>query len=535
MANQIKGLSASPKVEPRPNKKKEFRWSVRVKYKGVTKDFASGNKSKDRADVPPQVITHIHNIENWLISAYRQAGMLQEEFDFKSEFDNIKRIISGGKPKDKKASPLILDLIDEKLESIEKENSAGKLITLRNHIETFRPTLTAEEIKPIFKKEFLQHLEQHKLQSSTLRQLFAQLSGTMSFAFNAGKLVHNNYTFLKVKGDKGNEEKQCFTRGEYFLFNHLMRYVCVSFKESSSLPFDLTNNNFEALSHLYLACLTGLRHSDLKALKGKPLTIQSELNKHYFVVGTSKTNKTVKIPLSNNAVWFIKFKKTIKPLPAEYYSLNTGLEKIHKASLEGLRKPTNRPQRSRVRFKQTPLEIDPNALVNSPNHFKPIRLQVENPEDMLTLQERLEIYNERPITEWGKFIKYFGDNLAGGIGNGKIHGAHMTLEEFLDTEVGKNWQLAEEESLNSKGFLSRIVHQTKVYTDTNKNETLSFPYWEKCSYHDGRRFFGSIWYHNTKDIDRVQKLLGHTTPSETSGYIVRWEEEKEEVDPLDIV
>jgi len=57
----------------------------------------------------------------------------------------------------------------------------------------------------------------------------------------------------------------------------------------------------------------------------------------------------------------------------------------------------------------------------------------------------------------------------------------------------------------------------------------------KCSYHDGRRFFGSIYYHKTKDIDLVQKLLGHTTPAETSGYIIRWEEEKEEMNPLDIV
>ena len=70
MANNIKGLSVNPKVEPRPNKSKEYRWSVRVKYKGESKDFATGTKSRDRGDIPSAVIVSISNIENWLVSVY---------------------------------------------------------------------------------------------------------------------------------------------------------------------------------------------------------------------------------------------------------------------------------------------------------------------------------------------------------------------------------------------------------------------------------------------------------------------------------
>ena len=532
MANNIKGLSVNPKVEPRPNKSKEYRWSVRVKYKGESKDFATGTKSRDRGDIPSAVIVSISNIENWLVSVYMQSGLLLEEFDFTAEFENVKRIIDGDKPKDKTASPLVLDLIEDKLASIEKDNSSSKLMTLRNHLEAFRPSLRANEVTPQFKIQLLEYLDQYKLQSSSLRQLFAQLSGTLSFAFNDGKLPHNKYSFLKIKADQGYQEKQCFTRGEYFLFNHLMRYCSERQKAINSLPFNLSESNFEALSHLYLACLTGLRHSDLKALAGRELIIQREGIRSYLVVGTSKTSKTLKIPLSKNAVWFIEIKKVIKPLASEYYSLKSGLEKIHKASL--LHKKEKRIRKRHIPL--PPLKLNPKATIGLGGP----PLVISEPESDSVKQERFDILSANlkadtmgPRTEWDVFLKYFVDNLANGKGHRK--GSSKELEEWLDTEEGENWGLAYEESLNDKGFLSREVYQTKVYTNTNLNKTLTFPYWMKCSYHDGRRFFGSIYYHKTKDIDLVQKLLGHTTPAETSGYIIRWEEEKEEMNPLDIV
>lgn len=533
MANNIKGLSVNPKVEPRPNKSKEYRWSVRVKYKGESKDFATGAKSKDRGEVPPLVVVLVDKIQDWLISTYRQSGLLQEEFDIKSEYDNVRRVLNGDKPKDKNASPLVLDLIEDKLASIEKLNSSSKLITLRNHLEAFRPSLRAEEVTAKFKIQFLEYLNQNKLQSSSLRQLFAQLSGTLSFAFSSGKLPHNKYPFLKIKAYKGNQEKQCFTRGEYFLFNHLMRYCSERQKTVNSLPFNLSESNFEALSHLYLACLTGLRHSDLKALAGKELTIQGEGSKSYLVVGTSKTSKTLKIPLSKNAVWFIETKKVIKTLASEYYALKSGLEKIHKASLLHKKEKRIRKRHSKP---PPPLKTNPKATIG----LGDVAFGIRESESDSVKQERIDILlanskasKMRPITEWKVFLEYFVDNLANGKANEK--GSSKDQDEWLDTEEGKNWELAYEESLNNNGFLSREVYQTKVYTNTNFNETSTFPYWTKCSYHDGRRFFGSIYYHKTKDIDLVQKLLGHTTPAETSGYIVRWEEEKEEVNPLDIV
>ncbi|MFY0592579.1 phage integrase SAM-like domain-containing protein [Roseivirga sp.] len=532
MANNIRGLNINPKVEPRPNKNKEFRWSIRVKYKADSKDFATGSKSNDRGEIPPKVIASIDNVENCLVSAYRQSGLLQEEFDFKSEFDNIKRIINGDKPKDKTASPLVIDLINDKLESIEKDSSSGKLITLKNHLEAFRPSIRAEEITPKFKIDFLRYLEQYRLQSTSLRQLFAQLSGTLSFAFNNGKLPHNKYPFLRIKADKGNEEKQYFTRGEYFLFNYIMRYCCESLTKKNSLPFGLSTSNFEALSHLYLACLTGLRHSDLKALGGRPLIIQSESNKNFLVVGTSKTSKTLKIPLSKNAVWFIRFKKVIEPLSSEYYALRSGLEKINKASTIRHFKPTDKTLGNDTIFS---FKLNPNASISPQNSPEWFDLEVIGNEidRHQKLKERIEKIKSKPLTDWQRFLEYFNSKIAGGKGNKS--GTRKEYENWIESEEGKNWALAYEESLNYQGFLSRQVYQTKVYTNTDNNETLAFPYWQKCSYHDGRRFFGSIYYHKTKDINLVQKLLGHTTPAETSGYIVRWEEEKEEVNPLDIV
>ena len=177
-------------------------------------------------------------------------------------------------------SVMAVDYFRKKVAGIKVQNSRQNNENMVNHLESFRKTVTLSEINRIFFQKFVDFLINKKKLSINSARLMAVLLKAR---------LHNAYIDGMVPSMPD-------------------LYGVVPKKESTSIDF-LTLDELKAMvateapgqikNPFLFCCFTGLRYSDVKALKWE------NIKNGVIVLRMRKTREIVRIPLSANAKRFL--------------------------------------------------------------------------------------------------------------------------------------------------------------------------------------------------------------------------------------
>lgn len=204
---------------------------------------------------------------------------------------------------------LAVDYLRKKAESIKSKNSRQNNEIMVKHLESFRKNATLAEINRDFFKKFVDYLLDVKGLSVNSARLYAVLlKARLHDAFTDGMLASMPDLY-------GITPKKESTEIEHLTISELQAMISTEVPKSFNNPENIRNP-------FLFCCFTGLRFSDVKALKWE------NIDNNIITLRMKKTKEIVRVPISGNAMKFMPNAKEkglvfqIGPLN----SLNRGLK-----------------------------------------------------------------------------------------------------------------------------------------------------------------------------------------------------------------
>lgn len=210
---------------------------------------------------------------------------------------------------------LAVDYLRKKIKTINVKNSQENNKTMVNHLEAFRKNITLAEINREFYHKFVDYLLNTKKLSINSARLYAILLKAR---------LHNAYIdgmIAKMPDLYGIAPKKETVEIDFLTLEELRALVETDVPEGFKNPESIKNP-------FLFCCFTGLRFSDVKALKWE------HIENGTITLRMKKTKEIVRVPLSNNAKKFLPERKEkglvfdIGPLN----SLTRGLKEWAKAA-----------------------------------------------------------------------------------------------------------------------------------------------------------------------------------------------------------
>lgn len=207
-------------------------------------------------------------------------------------------------------SILAVDYLLKKAKAIKSINSRKNNEIMVKHLESFRKNATLSEINREFYKKFVGYLlDEKKLSVNSARLHAVLLKARLHDAYIDGALASMPDLY-------GIAPKKESTNIDYLTLDELKAMI------STKVPNEFANP--EGIKNPFLfCCFTGLRFSDVKALKWE------NIENNIIVMRMKKTKEIVRVPISENAQKFLPetgcrkgLVFQIKPLN----SLNRGLK-----------------------------------------------------------------------------------------------------------------------------------------------------------------------------------------------------------------
>ena len=194
------------------------------------------------------------------------------------------------------------DWLRKKISTIKAKNSRDNNLTMLKNLLEFKKNVTLTEIDRNFFKGFIDFLTTKGLSTNTIRLYGILLKARMHEAYIDGKIVKRQDFFGIIPKKKPNEI-------HFLTLEELQTLFATNAPEKIKNPF-------------MFCCFTGLRFSDLKALKWE------DIDNGIIVKRMKKTGEIVRIPLSENALRFMPKRGAKANLVFDLGPLNTFSRKL---------------------------------------------------------------------------------------------------------------------------------------------------------------------------------------------------------------
>lgn len=183
-------------------------------------------------------------------------------------------------------SVLAVDYLRKKAKAIKVKNSRENNENMVNHLESFRKNVTLAEINREFYQKFVNYLLNEKKMSVNSARLYAVLlKARLHNAFIDGMIASMPDLY-------GIAPKKESTDIDFLTLDELKALV------AADVPKNIKNP--ESIKNPFLfCCFTGLRFSDVKALKWE------NIENGTIVLRMKKTREIVRVPISENAKKFL--------------------------------------------------------------------------------------------------------------------------------------------------------------------------------------------------------------------------------------
>jgi integrase len=250
----------------------------------------------------------IEDTNNTLLRLRKQISDIEKRFTLNSIIYDTDMVIAALKdsitPTTKRSAPIneLFIFIDKYIEEHKSTREAGSLSVyraLKTHLEKFqaekRIRVTFESINYVFFHQFQNFLiDKQKLNNTTVAKHLSTIKTFLTYARLQGIKVPDGYRDFKIK--KENLEVIALTEPEFQTIYH--------FNLKGNKKLDQVRDVF------CFSCVTGLRYSDLAALKWE--NIKSDEIK----IIVKKTKQPLSIPLTAYSRAILsKYEGRIRPLP----------------------------------------------------------------------------------------------------------------------------------------------------------------------------------------------------------------------------
>lgn len=273
------------------------KWKQYTKEKVLPKYWDKKKQRAKHISDAAEINDYLDFLKAKLKRVERQLRMTKEHFTI----EDVKKEYMGNKPKSKRMFDFFEEQV-EQMQAIRSELTYKKFKTLlsdlRGHEKYYKTRLDFEDIDINFFNKFLVYLAEEKGNSqNTVQKKIADIKSLFHKATKAG--FNKKMDYLDFKVSKVKTEKVFLTKEELFNLYNL----------------DLSaNKRLEKIKDIFcFGCFTGLRFSDIKALKFVSIMTKQNVGGGQYEAlnfNVYKTKDILVVPLSKYALKIIeKYRK----------------------------------------------------------------------------------------------------------------------------------------------------------------------------------------------------------------------------------